>query len=619
MNTIVGIDFGTTNVRVAHWSRGSGQNPSTALIGSGGATTMPAVMAFQRRPGGDVTTVIGEEADVLTDGPDVRVVRNVKRWVTSSDPYNRLHLEWRLSGPEDPWPTWWDPDSNSIRIWNKTIPAEEAIRMILKEALSRAGLSGLAAEWRAGCPVNSDLSYRKALVCALDELDCIGRIQWVTEEPLLVLALGLEIGSLQDGSYLVYDLGGGSFDCALVEIAGNDMSVYSEEGLPTLGGMNIDAALKEKLDYSGRDHTLRVAKEQLSTNPAEPIPLPGGISLTSQVVNEVLEDGQFIQKTLAVALDAYKKAKLLWRRGRPPVTPPQTLGAPPMGENIGEVVGSSISSQGALDPVLPPKEGVLGRGVYRSVWSLRLEDMAHDIDYVILVGGPTQWPYFSSSLSEIFGKEKVLTVEALVPGLDSRRVFDPALTALSHGACYMHGKQYVPITIDRVPANITLRVVGGESEDTYEAYQKLGVLDSSTSWTPVKPYVGKWLTTPVGPGRYWYNVSIDTPDGSQLYGPISGEMRMPRNQGPARLRADRIRLIVDVLGSVWVELGTGRPESSGTRARQRIVEHPAWQTATQRKLIRQLWEEQREYEIHKAAQLHRSIHGSPFGWQSDVG
>ena len=584
MKKIVGIDFGTTNVRIAQWDVDSEQNPTSSLIGRGGGITMPAVIAFRRQPGGNVTTDVGEDADQLPDGPDVQVIRNIKRWALGSDPYVHYQLEGRLDQQDDPWPTWWDPDSRSVRLWNKTVPVQEVIRLIVKEALIRANLDGDVTEWRAGCPVSSDLTYRKALIAALADVGCSGKIRWIAEEPVLLLALGAQIGSLQDGAYLVYDLGGGSFDCAIAEISGGHITVLSEEGLPTLGGMNVDDALKARLLYEGSDQILRVAKELVSSGSNTRAPLPGGYTLTTQDVEIALEEGRFAEKTLFAALDAYKKAKLLWKR------PDE---APPIGESLGN----------------------------KSVWSLNYEDMVRDIDKVLLVGGPTRSPYFRNQLDEVFGKEKIETTEELVRAAGREDINEATLTALSHGACYMHDDQYVPITVDRIPATITLRVTDGSSGDRYEAFQKLGWGNPMMSTTPMTPHKGEWVAIPSLSDRsehkiYSYSVSIDSPDGDSLYAPISREMRLP-SEGPTRPRVDRIRIILDCLGGVWGELEAGM--SSPIRERVPIAQSPIWQTEIQREKMEHLYEEQKRHEENEANRLHRNLTSNPFGWQSDPG
>src|SRR5207248_9236499 len=53
---------------------------------------------------------------------------------------------------------------------------------------------------------------------------------------------------------LVYDLGGGTFDCSVIRMTGNDHSVITSSGVAQLGGDDFDAIL------------LEMAEEQLPGN-----------------------------------------------------------------------------------------------------------------------------------------------------------------------------------------------------------------------------------------------------------------------------------------------------------------------------------------------------------------
>ena len=559
MSKVVGIDFGTTNVRIAHRDIDRAEDTASSRIGTAGLLdVMPAVVAFRQTPDGEVQTIVGEDADILNnDEQSVEVIRNIKRLATTSDEYNRQYLEWsaderiRWRGMNTPvadvseqyqeiWPEWWDADSRSIQVWGESINVEDVIRLILKEAISRAGLAGSVAEWRIGCPVNCDLAYREVLVSALSDLGCSGRVEWVTEEPLLVLAVGAAIGSLSDGSYLVYDLGGGSFDCAIAEIKGGNLTVYSEEGLPTLGGVNIDRGLAEKFTGDVPMYDLRVAKERLFTESASSLPLTGGQPLTRDMVINVLEEERFIQRTLTTTIDAYKKAKLLWKR--------------PNQDN--------------------------------SVWSLQKEDMRQDIDRVLVVGGPTLIPYFSEKLEEFFGHGKVITAADLVLTAGRTDITEAQLTALSHGACYMQSERYVPLTVDRIPALITLKVSNGNAsaEDSYQPYQKL------PWWNPTAPYRGRQIHHLRSEGTATYSIQITSPSGELLYKSGPHDMRVPRDglRGP---RADRISLVLDRLGGVWVKIEAG---FGGIENYVSITENLFWQPDRERERLEEIVREGRQ-------------------------
>ena len=287
----------------------------------------------------------------------------------ASDEHVLRSYEWDLQQQKKPLPTWFDQDAISIRIWNETVTVKEAIQLILREAIARAGLAGQAAEWRAGCPVSSNLLYREALVSALSDLGCTGRIDWISEEPLLLLFLGRAIGSLENGLHLVYDLGGGSFDCAVVEVRDDQLIVLAEEGLSALGGMDIDDMLKERMDYDGSAQLLRIAKEQLSSANAS-INLEGGHILTNDVVGEALDSLKFMDKTLDTMVIAFNNA-----------------------QKLRENPGDSVTT--------------------RKGWRAKIEDMSKEVDKVLVVGGPTRMPYFTEKLASIFGDSKVVTAEDL--------------------------------------------------------------------------------------------------------------------------------------------------------------------------------------------------------------
>jgi molecular chaperone DnaK len=52
---------------------------------------------------------------------------------------------------------------------------------------------------------------------------------------------------MQDGQWLVYDLGGGTFDVALIKIKDGEMKVLDHEGDNFLGGADFDNMIVEKL------------------------------------------------------------------------------------------------------------------------------------------------------------------------------------------------------------------------------------------------------------------------------------------------------------------------------------------------------------------------------------
>ena len=523
MAKIVGVDFGTTNVRIAQWDVNEDPNPVSCEIG--GTTnpyTMPAVIAFERQKDGVVIHKVGEEADGFRDDrDDVQVVRNIKRYALMSDEYVRRQYDEDVVQQSKTWPKWFDPDTGSIRLWNETISVEKAIQLILKEAIAKSGLAGQVAEWRAGCPVESNLAYRRALVSALADLGCTGKVEWISQEPLLLLALGKAIEYLTDGYYLVYDLGGGSFDCTAVEVQDNEITVLAEGGLSALGGMDIDDKLLERLAYTGRVQELRFAKEQL-TPKNETFRLPGGLVLTNADVNEVLEDLKLMDQTLTAMATAFVKAQIVRR----------------------EIEGNISDLRKTI-------------GRHESI-----EAMSREVDKVLVVGGPTRMFYFTEKLEAVFGRDKVVTADDLTQSAERTDIDDPTLTALSHGACYMQDKVYIPRVVDRLPAQISLSVSDyyATEVDIHEPFKRFSLqsLGSFEGREIIRRALYDFEQTQLeGNRRAIYWVTVTSPDGEVIFKSDPLEMEMP-GEGYARPRVDRISLIIDPLGGVKVRLKAGR-------------------------------------------------------------
>lgn len=423
---IVGVDFGTSNVRIATWDSESQPFPVSVRIGPDDALTMPAVIAFRR----DAPPVVGQDADGLTDNADTVVVRNIKRWALSSDPYVRLHLQVK----QVPEPGWWDPETRCVATpWGESFPVWDVVRQILQEAFRRTGprLAELGGpfQWRAGCPVQAGLEYRSELARVLSEFGKGNAVTSVVEEPVLFLVLARRLEALRPGnSYLVYDLGGGSFDSALAEVSNDGrMTVYASQGNPTLGGSLIDELLTERLGYTGSPSLLRVAKEGLQDNPTSP--LDNGTLSSSDLENALKED-LFLEKTHVAMREAYISAKVVWK---------YDANAPTLGYSL-----------------LP---------------SCRLEQLptafAKDLDAVILCGGPSKSPYIRARMKEFFGDTSVVAAEDLIP----IEIPDPELTGLSIGACYAAGENYNPTYIRRLPARTSLTdTITGDRQE-YEPYQ----------------------------------------------------------------------------------------------------------------------------------------------------
>lgn len=639
-----GIDFGTTNTRVARWDPEGQSNPEILAIGLAGDYTMPSVAAFVHNADDTVSIELGEDADQRGESSgEVIVVRNIKRWALASDPSVGQGIE-RLGIPRPPW---WDEESRSIRAFGQEFPAEQVIGAILEEALRRATESVMVAggafdypssrgpgtrvpeprtargrrcvlprfirgiisrllqdhtvlpppaqhtepsldaaqaigsisqpqlqlsgQWRASAPVTSGLDFREILRDAIAQTLPGGRISWISMEPVLVLALLYRQGRLGRGTYMIYDWGGGSFDCALAEVesepTGLRLTVYAAAGDPLLGGMDIDRQIAALLNYEGPPYSLRIAKELLSAT-GEPQTLPGGIRLDQDHIRAILDKAGYFDRTLYTTLEAYRQAKRFWKR---------PSSAPPVGE------------------ILSQEEGV----VRRSVQDLKADDLAADIDRIILIGGSTRIPYIRARLEQLFGRDKVASVAELALAY----VRNAELTALAIGSCYSVTGIIHPLYSTRLPVSIDLEIehVGHRYHSPYRAFDHLQEGGS------LKPH----LTLPVrlslsdkfhGPR---YNVTITDADGEALTMPGAALLAGSFGTGTRRLR-----LAIDPFGRVAIEV---KP-ISGPPWLKPVVDDPPWQTNAQRNALKRVEEERTRYEIAVHSGAVANITQNPWGW-----
>lgn len=597
---IVGIDFGTTNVRISVWDP-EDQNyglPRPIEIGRG-LPYMPVVVALQKQENSSVSIVVGEDADVLEDNYNTIVIRDIKRWAQISDS-KELQVKARFDVMGVSRPTNWnlidsqDGKPGYIEAWGEHFQFVDLMGAILKEALKRANLPD-EFEWRAGCPVHAGIEYRKWLNDLMTEFSGNSNLNWIADEPVLFMAF-LRRMNLDAGSYLVYDLGGGSFDCALVEmLSDGDIIVYGADGHPLLGGTDVDSLLKQQFP-NAPVNSLRSAKENVSLeNPVAPI--QAGSNLKWADVESALNKYKFIPRSLMALRDSYVSSKVVWGRREQDF---------PFGETIEE--NSEDDSEGDRT------------GKVRFIWQLNYDDIAKDmvedeegkivLNKIILFGGPTRSQFFKNNLGRRFGSDKIIPTSDLLPGLDFAE-----MVALSMGACYFARGRYDYMVPSRLPINATL--VGKEyGEIGYSAHQYFGAPNKNNSL--FSPFESTILAQDKDNPQE-YELTIATPDGSVLRkDSFSGFMEPgdrltdERNRQPAT----SLRLIIDRLGFMFVEMKSEGVGLSWTKTFPVFPDPendpPPWQTDAQRVAWQKLRERLDERAKNRKSRLLETLHNQPW-------
>jgi molecular chaperone HscA len=233
--TPVGIDLGTTNSLVAWVADGT----PMSVLDCDNDPLVPSVVAYM--PDGQV--IVGKAArDLALKHPRETIV-SVKRFMGrgADDP------ETRRLGPYEFAPKS-EGASNTVRfvVHGKTLTPVEVSAEILKALKTAAeeklqNVGGVVIT----VPAYFDDAQRQATQDA-GKLAGLEVLRLLNEPTAAALAYGLDKGKKQ-GTFAVYDLGGGTFDITILTLDDGVFQVRSTGGDSQLGGDDMDRALAEVL------------------------------------------------------------------------------------------------------------------------------------------------------------------------------------------------------------------------------------------------------------------------------------------------------------------------------------------------------------------------------------
>ncbi|MFO0567380.1 MAG: molecular chaperone DnaK [Polyangiaceae bacterium] len=241
MGKIIGIDLGTTNscVAVVEGTSASGSPEVKVIPNTEGARTTPSVVGY---------TAAGE-----------RLVGQVAKRQATTNPENTVYAIKRLMGRkfEDkevqrhasgvPYRVVSSPNGDAwAELQGKAMSPPEVSSVVLSalKAIAEAHLGEPVSEAVITVPAYFDDAQRQATKDA-------GRIaglevkRIINEPTAASLAYGLD--KKQSQRIVVYDLGGGTFDVSILEIAGGVFNVKATGGDTHLGGEDFDALIIDLL------------------------------------------------------------------------------------------------------------------------------------------------------------------------------------------------------------------------------------------------------------------------------------------------------------------------------------------------------------------------------------
>jgi molecular chaperone HscA len=292
----IGIDLGTTNSLVAVVRN---ERP-VAIADCNQAVLLPSVVSYANRE-----PLVGEEAKRRAAESPRDTIVSVKRFMGrgADDP------ETQRMGPYEFLPAAaGEPNVVRFRVGAKTAnervltPVEvsaEILRALVRLAEDDLGSVGGAV---ITVPAYFDDAQRQATKDA-GKLAGIDVLRLLNEPTAAALAYGLE--KKQDGTFVVYDLGGGTFDVTVLSLEDGVFQVKATGGDSALGGDDMDRAIAAEIfsqlqvATEGRSPVLvrvvldaaRALKHELTDRAlAEAvIPLPGGKEQRVSVARETFE------------------------------------------------------------------------------------------------------------------------------------------------------------------------------------------------------------------------------------------------------------------------------------------------------------------------------------------
>jgi molecular chaperone HscA len=342
----IGIDLGTTHSLVAYVPI---VGPPTVLRDCDSSPLLPSAVHYR----GDGAVVVGDEAKrIARDFPRDTIV-SVKRFMGrgASDPETRRLGPYRFASDEGPVVEF------AVAGERKVTPVEvsaEILRVLKQRAEDELGQVGGAV---ITVPAYFDDAQRQATKDA-GRLAGLHVLRLLNEPTAAALAYGLD--SQQNGTFAVYDLGGGTFDITILALDDGVFQVRSTGGDSQLGGDDVDRALAELLL---RD----MGYAEPSAAPAEHV----RIALDSaRAIKHALTDQHTVQAEIEIP---------------------------------GRSALSRSVTRAELDRITQPLLERTGSACRRALRDAGLTPA--QLDGVILVGGSTRMPSVRAYVAELFGRE----------------------------------------------------------------------------------------------------------------------------------------------------------------------------------------------------------------------
>jgi molecular chaperone DnaK len=402
MSKVIGIDLGTTNSCVAIVENGE----PVVIPNAEGSRTTPSVVAFTRDGERRIGSVARRQAVTNPENTIFAVKRLMGRRFESDEakrhaeavPYRVVQA---MNG--DAW----------VAVGDRELSPPEVAAMVLEKMkeIAEAYLGTKIDGAVVTVPAYFDDAQRQATrdagkIAGLE----IKRI--INEPTAAALAYGLQKKS--GGRIAVYDLGGGTFDISIMEIAEGVFRVLSTNGDTHLGGEDFDRVLV--------DHLAGVfAKEHPAVD----------LRKDRVALQRLKEQAEKAKHELSTALETEINLPFIAADATGPKHLVCTIKRSELEILVGDLVDRTLA---------PCAKALSDAGM-----------TAKDIDEVILVGGMTRMPIVSKKVAEFFGRPAHKGVNP-----DEVVAVGAAIQAAS-----MEGQMEEVLLLDVTPLSLGVEVGGG--------------------------------------------------------------------------------------------------------------------------------------------------------------
>jgi molecular chaperone HscA len=343
----IGIDLGTTNSLVAYVTA---TGEPVAVRDCDNEPLVPSVVHYVE----DGRVLVGKDAVALAERFPEDTIVSVKRFMGrgADDAETRRMGPYRFASESGPVVRFQvAPD----RVVTPVEVSAQTLAFLREQAEDELGAIGGAV---ITVPAYFDDAQRQATKDA-GKLAGLEVLRLLNEPTAAALAYGLQ--EKKNGTFAVYDLGGGTFDVTILSLDDGVFQVRSTGGDSQLGGDDIDRALAERL-----------------------LPLLG--AQTPHLIRRALNAAKQIKHAL---------------------TDSETVEAELQREDGSSFVHTVTRAE--LDEIVAPLAKRTGSAAKRALRDANLT--VRDIDGVILVGGATRVPAIRRYVAELFGQEPLGSID----------------------------------------------------------------------------------------------------------------------------------------------------------------------------------------------------------------